>query len=118
VSRLAPLHGMIFKLDRKSDRKDPCCENSAVAFVNQEADVVELKCKKCRKHRFWLSKKEVDWYLTILAFFPEAARDVHVYRDATDFGAVELRRRRAKERHASIQYDDSVENTAQFDGEN
>jgi hypothetical protein len=111
------LQGLMFLLDRKADRKEPCCENSAIVFVDQESDAVELKCKKCRKHRFWLSKKEINWYLTILAFFPEAARDVHVYRDATDLGAVELRRRRAKERQAGIQYDDSVETTAQLDSE-
>jgi hypothetical protein len=108
---------MTFKLDRKCDHKNPCCENLAIVFVDQESDAVELKCRKCGKHRFLLSKKEISWYLTILAFFPEAARDVHVYRDATDFGAVELRRRRAKERQTSIQYNDSVETTAQLDSE-
>jgi hypothetical protein len=116
-SQISSLQGLVFCLDRKIDRKEPCCDNFAITFVDQKADAVELKCKKCRKHRFWLSKKEISWYLTILALFPEAARDVHVYRDATDLGAVELRRRRTKERWASIQYDDSVETTAQLDSE-
>jgi hypothetical protein len=109
-----PLHGMMFKLERKIDLKEPCCENFAVVQVGKGPHSAELRCKKCGKHRGWLPRKMTDWFLTLLAIFPGAARDVHIWRDETNLSALDLRRQRAKERRQSIEYDrHAVASTAQ-----
>jgi hypothetical protein len=112
--RMSPLHGMTFKLERKADIKNPCCENFAIVQAGRGPHSAELRCKKCGKHRGWMPRKVTDWFLTLLAIFPEAARDVHVWRDETNLSALDLRRQRAKERRQSIEYDEhAVASTAQ-----
>jgi hypothetical protein len=98
----------MFKLDRKIDRKEPCCKNFTIVHTGKGPHSAELRCKACGKHRAWLPKKMVEWFLTLLTLFPEAARDLHVWRDETDLSVLELRRRRAKERRQSIEYDEHV----------
>jgi hypothetical protein len=74
----------------------------------QRSHSAELRCKKCGKHRGWLPRKVTEWFLTLLAIFPKAAKDVHVWRDETNLSALDLRRQRAKEIRQSIEYDDPV----------
>jgi hypothetical protein len=119
VSRLAPLHGMTFKLERKIDLKNPCCENFAAVQAGKGPHAAELRCKRCGKHRAWLPKKMIEWFLTLLALFPEAAKDIHIWRDETNLSALALRRQRTKERRESIKYDEHVvASTAQSTTEN
>jgi hypothetical protein len=106
--RLSPLQGMTFVLDRKIDRQKPCCDNFAVVQAGKGPHAAELRCKKCGKHRGWMPRKVTDWFLTLLAIFSEAAKDVHVWRDETNLSALDLRRRRAKEIRQSIEYDEHV----------
>jgi hypothetical protein len=106
--RMSPLQGMMFKLDRKIDHKEPCCENFAIVQAGKGPHSAELLCKKCGKHRGWLPRQVTDWFLTLLAIFPEAAKDVHIWRDETNLSALDLRRQRAKERRQSIEYDEHV----------
>jgi hypothetical protein len=107
-SPMLPLQGMTLKLNRKIDRKEPCCENLAIVQVGKGPHSAELLCKRCGKHRGWVPRKVTDWFLTLLAIFPEAAKDVHVWRDETNLSALDLRRQRAKERRQSIEYDEHV----------
>jgi hypothetical protein len=106
--RMSPLQGVMFKLDRKIDRKEPCCENFATAQAGRGPHSAELRCKRCGKHRGWMPREMTEWFLTLLTIFPEAAKDVHVWRDATNLSALDLRRQRAKERRQSIEYDQTV----------
>jgi hypothetical protein len=106
--RMSPLQGLMFKLDRKIDQLKPCCENFAVVHAGRGPHAAELCCKKCGKHRSWMPRKLTDWFLTLLAIFPEAAKDVHVWRDETNLSALDLRRRRAKEIRQNIEYDEHV----------
>jgi hypothetical protein len=106
--RMSPLQGLIFKLDREIDREKPCCENFAIVQAGKGPHSAELLCKKCGKHRGWMPRKVTDWFLTLLAIFPEAAKDVHVWRDETNLSALDLRRQRAKELRQSIEYDEHV----------
>jgi hypothetical protein len=106
--RMSPLQGITFKLERKIDTKNPCCENFAIVRVGKGPHSAELLCKRCGKHRGWMPREMTSWFLTLFAIFPEAARDVHVWRDATNLSALDLRRRHAKERRQSIEYDEHV----------
>jgi hypothetical protein len=99
------LQGMTLKLDRKIDAKKPCCENFAIVQAGKGPHSAELLCKRCGKHRGWLPRPMTDWFLTLFTIFPEAAKDVHVWRDETNLSALDLRRQRAKERRQSIEYD-------------
>jgi hypothetical protein len=76
-SPILPLQGMTFKLERKTDLKEPCCSDFAIV-----AHPAELLCKKCGKHRGSLSPEATSWILNFLAFWPEARFDVHVLRDS------------------------------------
>jgi hypothetical protein len=106
--RMSPLQGLMFKLERKIDREKPCCENFAIVQAGKGPHSAELLCKRCGKHRGWLPRQVTEWFLTLLAIFPEAAKDVHVWRDETNLSALDLRRQRAKERRQSIEYDEHV----------
>jgi hypothetical protein len=106
--RMSPLQGLMFQLDRKIDRKEPCCENLAIVQTGKGPHSAELRCKRCGKHRGWMPRKVTDWFLTLLTIFPEAAKDVHVWRDETNLSALDLRRRRAAERRQVIEYDEHV----------
>jgi hypothetical protein len=106
--RMSPLQGLILKLERKGDRENPCCENFAIVQAGKGPHSAELLCKRCGKHRGWMPRKVTDWFLTLLAIFPGAAKDVHVWRDETNLSALDLRRQRAKEIRQSIEYDEYV----------
>jgi hypothetical protein len=106
--RMSPLQGLMFKLERKIDREKPCCENFAIVQAGKGPHSAALICKRCSKHRGWLPRQMTEWFLTLLTFFPEAAKDVHVWRDETNLSALDLRRQRAKERRQSIEYDEHV----------
>jgi hypothetical protein len=94
--RLAPLHGLMFKMDRKADRKNPCHENLAVVKIGQGPNSAGLYCKACRKHRAWMPKKMTEWFLTVLKIFPVAIYDIHTWQDETQKSYLDLRRERAK----------------------
>jgi hypothetical protein len=86
-----PLHGMRFKLERKADKRQPCCSDFAIIRVREGA--AELRCAACGHPRGELHKEAMEWILNVLAHWPEAAKDVHVLRDP-----LAARRRDAKER--------------------
>ncbi len=52
----SPLIGMMVKLDRDIDRRDPCCQNLAVVTVGKGQHSAGLACASCGKHRGWVSK--------------------------------------------------------------
>jgi hypothetical protein len=91
--RMSPLQGVTFKLERKIDLQKPCCENFAIVHAGKGPHSAELRCKKCGSHRGWLPREAADWFLTLLAIFPEAAKDVHVFRDQKPLSALAARRR-------------------------
>jgi hypothetical protein len=76
---LSPLVGLRFKLERKTDRKQPCCNN--IGIVRALNKIAEIRCADCGRPRGELCKKAVQWMLTVLAFWPAALKDVHVLRD-------------------------------------
>jgi hypothetical protein len=84
--RMSPLQGLMFKLEREADRDKPCCENFAIVQAGKGPHSAELRCKKCGKHRGWMPRQMPDWFLTLLAIFPEAAKDVpHLARRNKSF---------------------------------
>jgi hypothetical protein len=91
--RLSPLQGVVFKLERKVDLQKPCCENFAIVHAGKGPHSAELRCKKCGSHRGWLPREAADWFLTLLTIFPEAAKDIHVFRDSKPLSALAARRR-------------------------
>jgi hypothetical protein len=88
--------GMRFKLERKADKAEPCCNGFAHAEIF-EGEEVELLCDGCGHSKGILHKEAVEWVLTFLAFWPEAIKDVHVLRDYDPyFTLLDLRRGKKK----------------------
>jgi hypothetical protein len=111
--RMSPLQGVTFKLERKIYLQKPCCENFAIVHAGKGPHSAELRCKKCGSHRGWLPREAADWFLTLLAIFPEAAKDVHVFRDQKPLSALAARRRTgAPVAREDIEYDREPETRA------
>lgn len=92
---LTRLSGLRFKLDRKADTKQRCCNN--VGIVRVPNGIAEIRCADCGRPRGELCREAVRWMLTVLAFWPEALKDVHVLRDhSPTLSPLAARRRNAK----------------------
>jgi hypothetical protein len=76
---LSPLIGLRFKLERKTDMKQPCCKS--VGIIRIPHGTAEIRCADCGRLRGELCNEAVQWMLTVLTFWPEASKDVHVLRD-------------------------------------
>jgi hypothetical protein len=75
---LHPLDGLRMKLDRKSDRKDPCCSEFGIVHVRNAA---EIWCEGCNLPRGVLHREAVEWLLNLFAFFPDARESTPILRD-------------------------------------
>ena len=75
------LHGLRFKLERKTDLKNGCCTKFAVVHAGKVPHAAELRCAGCGSHRGWLPKEAANWLLVVLTHFPAGKTDVHVIRD-------------------------------------
>jgi hypothetical protein len=94
------LHGMRMRLARKQDKKEPCCGNFAIVHVLE--GVPELLCSDCGLSRGQLPIEAANWILTVLSFWPEAAKDVHTYSDET-LSSFTARRKQAKAMRETIE---------------
>jgi hypothetical protein len=79
IAEIGKLDGLRFTLDRKRDRKDPCCKNEGV--IHAVAGVPEIWCAHCGMGRGELYPQAVEWMLNVLAFWPDAANETHTLRD-------------------------------------
>jgi hypothetical protein len=75
---MRPLHGMRMKLERKDDRKNPCCSEFGIIHVS---DAAEIWCAGCGQQRGELEPRIINWLLNVLAFFPDARESVPIVRD-------------------------------------
>jgi hypothetical protein len=57
---------MRVRLDRTTDREQPCCENIAVIRPGKGPHAGELRCDGCGRHRGWLPREALD-FLTELS---------------------------------------------------
>jgi hypothetical protein len=73
------LDGLRLKLERKSDRANPCCSEFGIVHVCDEA---EIWCAGCNLPRGVLHKEAAEWLLNLYAHFPRARTEsVPVIRD-------------------------------------
>ena len=79
---LSPIDGMRLKLERKIDLQKPCCSNTAIIRAGKGPHAAELRCAKCDSHRGWLPREAVNGLQVMIANFPEAKNDIHVFRDS------------------------------------
>jgi hypothetical protein len=75
---MRPLEGLRMRLDRKADRKDPCCSEFGIVHVRDSA---EIWCAGCNLPRGELHKEAVEWLLNLFAFFPDARESTPILRD-------------------------------------
>ena len=75
---MSPLDGFRMRLDRKSDRKDPCCSEFGVVHVR---DTAEIWCEGCNLPRGELPREAVEWLLNLFAHFPAARESTPILRD-------------------------------------
>jgi hypothetical protein len=61
-----PAPAMRVRLDRTTDREQPCCENIAVIWPGKGPHAGELRCDGCGRHRGWLPREALD-FLTDLS---------------------------------------------------
>jgi hypothetical protein len=78
----SPIDGMRLKLERKIDLQRPCCSNTAMVHAGKGLHAAELRCAKCGSHRGCLPREAVNWLQVMIANFPEAKNDTHVFRDS------------------------------------
>ena len=71
----------IVRLDRRTDRDKPCCQNLAIIHPRHDGPhAAELRCADCGKHRGWLPKVALEFLAETTRRFG-ASTDPIVLRD-------------------------------------
>src|SRR5262245_13066957 len=76
--KTSSLTGLRLRLEGEYARG--CCKNIAIVHAGKGPNAAELHCTDCGTHCGWLPKAAANWLLDILAFWPEAKREMHVLR--------------------------------------
>jgi hypothetical protein len=63
------LIGLKFKLDRPTDRANPCCDNICTIKAGKGPHAGALHCASCGRFRGWLSKPTAAWIASVVARF-------------------------------------------------
>ena len=72
----------IVRLDRRTDREKPCCENLATLRPGKGPHGAELRCAGCGRHRGWLPKEATEFMKSVERKFG-ASTDPITLRDQT-----------------------------------
>jgi hypothetical protein len=64
-----PLIGLRIRLDRRSDRDNPCCRNICVVGPGKGPHAGILNCADCGSHRGWLRKSTAAWLGDVITRF-------------------------------------------------
>ena len=68
----------IVRLDRRTDRERPCCENLATIRPGKGPHGAELRCAGCGRHRGWLPRQATEFLNAIVNRFGNPAEPIEL----------------------------------------
>ena len=68
------------RLDRRTDRDRPCCNNVAIVGPGKAQHAAELRCTDCNRHRGWLRREALDFLIDLSQRFCAPAEPI-ILRD-------------------------------------